>query len=129
MRRLILLMAALASFAAVAPAKAGLVISFQSPVTLIAGSSTPVDILVTISGQPVSEIDLTFKITRDSGNAISPTYLPEFVTPSSPASDPTFNDSHYIFGDYSALAGLSIFGVAADPGGSGFESTLTGGDF
>jgi hypothetical protein len=129
MRRLILLLAASANFAAVAPAHAGLVISFQSPVTLVAGSSMPVDIVVSISGEAVSEIDLAFKITRDPGNAISPTYLPEFVTPSSPAIDPTFNDPHYIFGASSAFGGASVFGVASDPGSTGFNNTFTGGDF
>jgi hypothetical protein len=129
MWRLVLFITVGVSFASARSATAGLVVSFQSPVALTAGSAVPADIAVSISGEPINEISLVFRITRDAGNVLSPTYLPEFVTAGSPATDPTLNDPHYIFGSYSAFGGFDVFGTASDPDGTGYKNTFTGGDF
>jgi hypothetical protein len=114
-----------------ARAEANFIVSLpSSPVTIQAGNTTPTAIVASIAGTPsdvVNEIFLTFLITRDPSNPVTPVAFPQFVSPSA-SNDPTLNDPKYLFaGDsLSAFAG-SAFGSASNPG-TGFNTKFVGSD-
>jgi hypothetical protein len=112
-----------------ARAEANFVVSLpSSPVTIHAGNTSPTTIVTSIAGTPsdvVNEFSLTFLITRDPTNPLPPTAFPQFVNPSA-SSDPTFNDTNYIFKGDSLFTG-SAFGSASNPG-TGFNTRFIGTD-
>jgi hypothetical protein len=112
-----------------AGAKANFIVSFpSSTVTIQAGNTTPTTIVASIAGTSsdvVNQFQLTFLITRDPSNPLTPAAFPQFVNPSA-SSDPTFSDLKYIFTGDSLSTG-SAFGVASNPG-TGFNTRFVGGD-
>jgi hypothetical protein len=114
-----------------ARAEANFIISFpSSPVTIRAGNTTPTTIVASIAGTSsdvVNEFLLTFLITRDPSNPVTPVAFPQFVSPSA-SNDPTINDPKYLFaGDSLSAFADSAFGSASNPG-TGFNTKFVGSD-
>ena len=105
-------------------ANAGLIISVQSP-----SVGTAQVMITSNSSDDLGQFTAVFDITSNASNAVVPVTSLEFVSPADYLTDPTLNAANYVYGGLSfAYDTATVFGVAGDPAGSGYNTEFAGAD-
>ncbi len=107
-------------------------------ITVAPSSNGVAQVLITSSASDdLGEFTAVYDIKPDSSNAISPLASLEFVSPSDYTTDPTLNDTNYVYNasnpnvpggasfDYDTS---TVFGGASDPTSSGYNTHFSGSD-
>jgi len=105
-------------------ANAGLIISVQSP-----SIGTAKVMITSNSSDDLGQFTAVFDITSNASNAVVPVTSLEFVSPAAYLTDPTLNAGNYVYNGVSfAYDTATVFGVASDPVGSGYNTEFAGAD-